>query len=178
LHQFFEHWKVAVALLHQLIDKMLDSDNDFLVFIIPKISVAVLQNIVFKVIDSIKLLEMVHQISRNKGLLASGVLCFQVPHEIVLKPVQRLEYLFVVIKVMGSTDDFENVEIEREDFFRNDDLGLFSTNFVMVHVTEGLATDFHVNLRDSFLNGSDESFVVLIALLVHIFEIFIESRQS
>lgn len=119
---------------------------------------AVFENIVFQVIDSVEFFKMIHKITWYKGLLTSRVFCFEVSYKIILKLIEWLEGFLVVLKIAGSSNNFEDIEIEGEDFLRNDDFRLFSSDFVMVHITENFSTDFHVDFGNSLFDGHDKLF--------------------
>lgn len=51
-----------------------------------------------------------------------------------LKFVQLLENLFVVLKVCISSNYFEDIKIQGQNFLRNDDFWLLSSDLLMIHI--------------------------------------------
>jgi hypothetical protein len=63
LHQLLKLGKESVALLHQLVYEQLYALDNFLLLRLTKVRIALLEYIVFEIIDSVKFLEMIHQIA-------------------------------------------------------------------------------------------------------------------
>jgi hypothetical protein len=78
--------------------------------------------------------------------LTSGVFGLEVSYQVILELVEGLERLLVVFEIAGPADDFKNVEVQGKDFLGDDDFGLLGCDFLMIHVTQDLATYLHVNL--------------------------------
>ncbi len=121
---------------------------------------------------------MIHQIAWDEGLLTSGVFGLEVSYQVILELVEGLERLLVVFEIAGPADDFKNVEVQGKDFLGDDDFGLLGCDFLMIHVTQDLATYLHVNLWHSLFYGHDEPLEVPITLLVHILELLVEGGQE